>query len=112
MVNLCFDLYWKDEKVGRVEIVNNVLVKNEVYTSDFYKQPYARIKNAMDMVSALHERVMCPERWEKFQLEAIGLKEYDFYKILRAYRGICYDDFFWLRFDGDTVSYRDIKIRE
>lgn len=76
-LNFCFDLYFKYDKIGRIEIKNNKLVKNEAYTDQLILRPYARVKEAFTMVQLLQERVMCKERWDTKQLNHIGLTEYN-----------------------------------
>ena len=49
-LNFCFDLYFKYDKIGRIEIKNNKLVKNEAYTDQLILRPYARVKEAFTMV--------------------------------------------------------------
>lgn len=111
-LNLCFDLYFKYDKIGRIEIKNNKLVKNETYTDQLILRPYARVKDAFTMVQLLKERVMCEERWDTKQLNHIGLTEYNFFKILKITHGVDIDDFFWLKFDGEDISYDDVKVRD
>lgn len=110
LLNLCFDLYFKYDRIGRIEIKNNKLVKNEVYTDQLLLRPYARVKDAFTMVQLLRERVMCEERWDAKQLNHIGLTGYNFFKILKITHGVDIDDFFWLKFDGENTSYDDIKV--
>lgn len=111
-LNLCFDVFNKYDKVGRIEIRNGELTKNEVYTDDLLLRLYAKAKDAFAIIEMLHFRVMCEERWDEKMLRHYGLEEYNFFDALRATHGVDFDDFFWLRFDGETITYDDVKVRD
>lgn len=44
-------------------------------------------------------------------LKVLELDFYDPYLIAQKTRGQLWDDFYWIRFEGDTVTYEDIKLR-
>lgn len=45
-------------------------------------------------------------------LKLMGLKEYDKVAIIKATHGLCTDDCYWIRFEGETITYDDIKVRD
>lgn len=104
-----FDLYEEDNKIGRVEVVDNILVKNETYTSELLSQPCARIRDFETMFRWMQSRLMCPSRWTKEILNHYGLESYNAYKLLKITRGIDIDDFFWFKFDDDI---KDLKWKD
>ena len=115
---MCFvtikaDIYHRDKKVGRLEIENGKLIKNECYTSDIFEHPCARAKTVMDVLSMLAERVLPPCRCDEWLLNKMGLKEYNVWKIFKINHGINGQDFIWFKFDDDRrdLSYEDVRVR-
>ena len=49
-MDMIFDVFWRDEKTGHVEIKNNVLVNNECYTDNPLKCGCGKIKDYLTMV--------------------------------------------------------------
>lgn len=45
-------------------------------------------------------------------LSAMGLKEYQVMDIIKKTHGLKWDDYTWIRFEGENLTYEDIKIRE
>jgi hypothetical protein len=45
-------------------------------------------------------------------LTELGLNKYDPYEIVRKTRGQMFDDYYWIRFDGDKVEYKYIMLRD
>lgn len=111
-MDMVFDVFWRDEKTGHVEIKNNTLVRNECYTEDLIKCACGRIKDYLGMVSYMETRIMCKERWTPEMLDSIGLKEYNLFEIFRRMHGIDIDDFTWFRFEGEDLTWDDVKVRD
>lgn len=113
MLNLCFDIYHAYDKVGRVEIVNSKLVKNEVYTSNIVERLFPASTDLYNILGILRGRVICEERCDSLMLESMGLSEYNVYSILRHTHGVDIDDFMWLKFDEDPIdlTWDDVRVR-
>lgn len=111
-MDLNFDVFWKDEKTGHIEVKNNKLIKNECYTDNPLKNAYGKIKDYYNLVGYMETRIMCPERWTPEMLDYIGLKEYNLFEIFKRMHGMDRDDFEWCRFAGETVTYEDVKVRD
>lgn len=107
------DIFHRDEKVGRLEIENGKLIKNEVYTDNILIHPFPRAKTFLAVASGLRDRVICPERCDKAMLNHMGLNEYNVYSILHHTHGVDIDDFIWFKFDEDPseLSWKDVKVR-
>lgn len=121
MQKLCFDVYKEDNKVGRIELDGNTVVKNESYF-DISKEPYPPMvnpfiymKDGLTVRRYLATRVVPPERADiDFVLDALGLKEYNVYRMLEKTHGAKVDDFIWLKFDhvpDDGKTWKDINPR-
>lgn len=112
-LNLCFDIYHANDKVGRVEIVNSKLIKNEVYTNKIIERLFPESTPLPNILSILKGRVICKERCDEDMLRSMGLKEYNVYDILKVTHGVDIDDFMWLKFDEDDESlcWNDVRVR-
>ena len=87
-LNLCFDIYHANDKVGRVEIVNSKLIKNEVYTNKIIERLFPESTPLPNILPILKGRVICKERCDEDMLKSMGLKEYNVYDILRVTHGV------------------------
>lgn len=113
MLNLCFDIYHRYDKVGRVEIIDSKLIKNEVYTDNIMLRPFPASTNLINILGILKNRVICEDRWDKDMQDSLGLESYNVYDILRATHGVNVDDFIWFKFDEDPadLSFDDVRVR-
>ena len=110
-VTFCFDIYHRYDKTERIEIIDGKLIKNEVYTEKLVCHLCPRAKTLMAVVAALKERIICEERFDEEIQKILGLKEYNLYKILRKTHGVDVDDFIWLKFDDEDITWDDVRVR-
>lgn len=45
-------------------------------------------------------------------LDYLGLKEYNPYEYCRKSHGVSYQDFMWIKWKGETLTWNDVKVRE
>lgn len=123
MDKLKFDVYYRNDKTGRVELDGNELILNECYLPKdtkfpFVFYPFVYANTAYWVRSMLCDRVFPIERWDSLKAvyAKVGVYEYDVYKILEQTHGLMYDDCIWFKFDhlkGDrNLTYDGIKIRD
>jgi hypothetical protein len=112
-VTFCCDVYHKNEKAGRLEIVDGKLIKNEVYTNDIMIHPCPNSHTFMDVTGILSDRVACESRWSEQDYKDLGVSGYNIYEILHATHGVDVDDFNWFKFDDDreNLTWDDVKVR-
>lgn len=113
MVTIMADIYNKDKKVGRIEIKEGVLLKNECYTSDIFSHPCPRSTTVYDILGILSHRVIQPCRCDEWLLDKMGLKEYNVWAIFKDTHGIDGADTIWFKFDDDPkdLCYNDVRVR-
>lgn len=111
MVDLSFDLMFIDEVVATIEIKNNKLIKAETFTNEPYKQPFLVKPIRLDyVISVLSKKVIQPDYHNiSGVLEDMGLDEYDAIEILKITHGVCHDNFLWVRFKGEQLTWEDVK---
>lgn len=92
-----------DYTTGKVSVTN--------YTDDIMEQALGKRKSSIDSVlEFLGERVFEESRLDKGEiLESMGLSVFDPEDIARVTHGIMFHDSNWLRFDGEDLSWEDIK---
>lgn len=111
LLNFCCDIYHCNDKVGRLEIIDGKLIKNEVYTDNLILHPFPRSKTFETVTGALAQRVICESRCDELMLQSMGLTHYNVYDILKSTHGVDIDDFIWFKFDGEDLTWDDVRVR-
>lgn len=109
-----FTVMYKDEAAAEVAVSDdkkNVHIKKII--PDSIKQPFCGNKLGLERVynflkSRCYEdgRADLPEI-----LKQAGLTGNNPWKWCRISHGVTYDDFFWVRFPGEKLEWKDVKIR-
>jgi hypothetical protein len=112
-----FDVFWKDEQIGTFEIdFNNQKVKAKQYTWDTFKRPVMKKDKDVtveDLLSFFKDRCFPYDRANRDDLlKALKLNYYSPLQIVKKTHGLTYDDYLWLRFDGEGLTYEDVRIRD
>ena len=112
-VNLSFDYMLKDRPVAHVEVLSDGTIRCERFTEDVMDNPLPFGNTPEGLEWFWKSRCFPPTRdGVDDLLKLLGLKYYSPLGIVRKTRGQQNDDFYWVRFAGDTVSYQDIKLRD
>ena len=102
---ICFDVYYKDEKTGRIELGGLYLVKKECYLEETREFPliyfpFYYMKNGMQTYEYLKGRVIDPNKANlQMLLDKEGIPEYNFMVLLKRFHGVDIDDSTWFKFD-------------
>lgn len=97
-----------------VDYSTETIANYKKYTDNWLLLPFGRTDNVCyeKFIGFCEQR--CPERGRadlKKLLRDWGLVIYDPVSICKVTRGLMLNDFLWIRFEGDEVTYDDIKIR-
>lgn len=106
-----FDVMWKDELVSSVFIAENrKKIDVKKYNNEIFKQPFWGGKiDIFRIYDFLEFRCFESARPDKNELLAgLGLTEYNPWKIVKVTHGRLYDDFLWLRFPGENLTWKDV----
>ena len=108
-----FSVYCKDVRTADIIIYDDNSVDYFKYSDDLMSIPFNYTPQKQDVIDFIESRCIKKERALNTPgfLEALGLSEYDPWKIVRKTHGVMWEDFLWVRFPGDTVKWEDIKIR-
>ena len=113
-----FSVLWKNEVVAEVSVTEDekgfkTLNYIKRYTEDIAKQPFGGDRLDLPRVYEFLEnrwferaRADVPE-----QLEYLGLTEYNPWEIVKKTHGVMFEDFIWIRFEGENITWEDVKIR-
>lgn len=114
-LGISFDYMWKDQAVARVEFdmisgEGRVAIMGDGPFDDPFRKPVVSHKELWDF---FEWRCFPRARYDaKRILRDLEVDFYEPYQIVLKTRGQQYDDFYWIRFDGDTVGYEEIKLRD
>lgn len=112
-VNLSFDYMFRDKKVAHVELLSNLEVKCERYSTDVLDNPLPQGETAEKLLEMFEDRCFPRTRANADELvKRLGLEVYDPIGIVRKTHGIQFDDFYWIRFEGEDITWEDVKIRD
>lgn len=110
-----FKTYWKDELCSYIEYNKSTnYIKYEAYVDNPMHLPFGVLKNpTLTHLDRFFQSRCFPEaRTRKKQmLRCICVDHYDPELIVRKTHGLQAEDFMWLEFDGEHLSYDDIKVR-
>lgn len=110
-----FYVMWKDEKTAEVEISEDRKdVRITKYSDDISKMPFGGDKLDLERVynfieGRYFERGR-PDIMER--LEDIGLTEYNPWEIIKKTHGVMWEDYLWVKFDGEELTWEDVKARD
>ena len=112
IINLKAELLFKDELVATINTEKGIFKleegKKHLYPVELEYQP-----NMYGLNSFIVERMIPRTRYDVEQLlSKLGLYEYDVESILKATHGLNSDDYYWFRFEGENITYDDIKVRK
>lgn len=109
-----FEYLNKDRVVASVlaDLQNNK-VQVVRYTDSFLDNPLPRGNlNIFDLYDFIEGRCFPRSRANaKEVLASLNLTEYNPYEIVKKTHGIQWDDFYWIRFKGENLTYNDVKVR-
>lgn len=111
--NLNFQVMRENYPVATISIQNGRLAKVEKYTNEYYNQPFKYEPVTLEFVlDFLQSRAIQPDKQNIVQiLERLGLDHYNTLEILRKTHGVDFDDFYWIKFEGENISYDDVRVR-
>ena len=110
-----FTVMWKDDVMADVELYDKRRkVRIEKYKNTFPENPFYGGEITPERVySFLEGRCMDRNRpCLSEYLKWLGLKEYNPYEIVRITHGTMWEDFQWLKFPGEEIGWKDVKLRD
>ena len=107
-----FQIMWKDAVVADVETTAGE-DKIKVHTHKEFPGVLSNANSRRRIYDFIKSR--CPERDRgdiNEILSAMGLREYDPWKIVRITHGVDWDDFYWIRFENEDLTWKDVRVRK
>lgn len=109
-----FDYYWRDKITTEVDATDLDNIKIVNHTDDFVQRAFGvkEKPTADDLYYFLKSRVFPRSRVNCEQLlEDLGLTNYSPYDISRKTYGTILEDFNWIKYPDQDVTWEDIKKR-
>lgn len=114
MTPYIFDTYFQNTRTSHVEMDrNNLSVTYEKYTDRIPEVPFLfDFPTFEQMYDFLESRCMpkgrscLPE-----YLKACGIDNYNPYEIIKVTHGVMWEDFLWIKFPHEEISWEDVKVR-
>ncbi len=107
-----FDVYFRDEKTASVRIDGG-----RVHVTRYVKHPVKQIFAKDELTKYELGEVLRLRCWEEKRdniekyLQKLGLDEYDVYKICEKTHGVRLTDSIWFRFEGETITSKDVLVK-
>lgn len=110
---LAFDIMHKNEKLYSIEFTKQSPIVKRFTDRLAYKQFYTDTPSAQEIIEWFEGRCFPKTRDNKDEiLKVLGLKEYDPLDIIRITHGVLFDDYIWIKFKGEDITYDQVKIRD
>jgi len=109
-----FSVMWKNELCADVEIdeKRNVHVTKYKDDKDVSKMPFGGPKTDIFRIADFLESRWYERGRSDFNelLEIVGCED-DLYDIVKKTHGVMFEDFLWIKFEGEELTWEDVKIR-
>ncbi len=108
-----FKVFYQNELTADVKICDNKVYITR-YTTHIAKQIFAKEEMTLyELGEVIKTRCWDPNRDNiEAYLKKLGLTEFNIYEIVRHTHGLMFQDYIWFLFEGETITYDDIKIRD
>ncbi len=106
-------VYYKDRKTADI-IVNEDNVIYKRYSEDIMSVPFMFEPTKEHIVEFIKSRCISKERVENTPgyLENLGLSSYEPLEIVKKTHGIMWEDYMWIKFPDDNITWEDVKVRD
>ena len=110
-VRWSFDVMHRDTLCTHVDVMSDLNIEFKNFTDDIFITAFGREKEVdFTMLEEFFES-RCFERGRADKdelLRGLGLNSYEPLDIARITHGVLIDDFTWIRFEGETLTWHDI----
>ena len=109
-----FSIMFMDENVADVHVDGIRNTRIQLYTDVRYKQPLCvQINNFLAVYEFLRSRCYEDGRTDLNEiLGQAGLKDNNPWEWVKISHGVTFDDYFWVRFPGEDLNWKDVMVRE
>lgn len=110
-----FYTYWRNELTSRVVLSSDRRhVIYERYSDVPLQSPFGFDNPTMEQMYRFIESRCMPRQRTQLQeyLDDLGLTEYNPLEIVKITHGVMWEDFLWLKFPGETLTWEDVKLRD
>lgn len=115
MAKYIFDTYFMNQKTSHVEMDREKMtVVYQKFTDRIPEVPYLFDYPTFEQMYDFLESRCMPKGRECLPeyLKACGVEVYDPYEILKSTHGVMWEDFLWIKFPGEEITWEDVKVRD
>ena len=107
-----FSVFWKDEKTADVTVTENA-ARVKRYTKNPAKQLFCKSQISLFELDEIFKWRCWDQNRENIEkyLYKLGLTQFNPYKICKKTHGAMYQDNIWFKFEGEKLSWSDVKCR-
>lgn len=107
-----FQIMWKNEVIADIETYPNT-EEVKIKRSSSYPFFLNNTVNRRRIYEFIKSRCVEENRADiKEILNAMNLDEYNPWKMIRITHGVDWDDFYWIRFEGEKIKWEDVRVRK
>lgn len=113
--NVSFDYMHKDTVVAHISWdIDTQTVTCEEYQDNLVYQWFGKLDHTVDNLMFIFEtRCFDRNRYDSLEiLDYLGLPEYSPYHICMKTHGVSTQDYMWIRWKGESLTWDDVKIRD
>ncbi len=117
---MIYHIMFKDTLVADVITNQNHMVQSiQTYVENGPTQPFWNVQN--DSPAKLTSRFYAFLKDRCYEdnranlqdiLHSVGLETNNPYEWIKISHGVTYEDFFWIRFEGESITWNDVKVRD
>lgn len=111
----CFETYWKNKKTSEVMVsADRRSVKYTRFTNAIPQVPYLFDNPTVEQIYEFLESRCMPKGRKQLDeyLRYLGLEEYNPWEIVKITHGVMWEDFLWLKFPDEEVTWDEVKLRD
>lgn len=111
-LNLKVDYMRKDLKVAEILIYQGGKVECTLFTDDKFDNPLPLGKTRESFYNFLESRCFPENRVNcRELLDLLGVEEYSPLSICKKTHGVQNDDFYWIKFNDEKITFDEVRVR-
>jgi len=110
-----FSTYWKNEHTSDVVVsADRKTVKYIKYVSEVPKVPYLFDNPSVEQIYDFLETRCMPKGRTQMEeyLSSLGLEEYNPWEIVKHTHAVMWEDYLWIKFPDEDVTWDEAKVRD
>lgn len=114
MIKYDLEIHYRDEKTADIKVYSDDTVEYNVHKRALGEIPFMFDNPTVAQVELFIGERCVPKNRANIQeyLNKLGLEEYDPLEIVRKTHGTMFEDGMWIKFKGEEITWKEVKIRD